>query len=143
MEGLLGEEDDDFECVAPGVKEVLVGGKPVAIPNLAELESVGIVPASAPKVEAFELCRFIAETVERDRFFAPPDIRRHHVPPELTQILQLEEWNHPDLCNDQLPSESETFQMLAEVLVTGDTTRYRPTLAPNTHWSNWPGGGLL
>jgi hypothetical protein len=31
--------------------------------------------------------------------------------------------------------------MLAKVLVTGDAAHYKPTKPPNTHWSNWPGGG--
>ncbi len=40
-------------------------------------------------------------------------------------------WHHPDLVNGELPSGSETFQMIAEVVVSGDATRYRPTKQPN------------
>jgi len=29
------------------------------------------------------------------------------------------------------------------VLATADASRYRPTLTPNTHWSNWPDSGSL
>jgi hypothetical protein len=58
-------------------------------------------------------------------------------------ILRLEEWTHPNLAAEELPSHSETFQMIADVLVSGNSSFYKPTLAPNTHWRNWPVGGSL
>ena len=60
----------------------------------------------------------------------------------MKQILQLEEWNHPDLV-EEIPSESETFQQLAKVLCTGNTDYYNPTQLPNTDWRNWLDGGTL
>lgn len=57
--------------------------------------------------------------------------------------LRLDEWHHPDLVKDELPSQSETFQMFADAIATGDKSKYRPTKAPNTHWKNWPDGGTL
>ena len=44
---------------------------------------------------------------------------------------------------DNRPSSYETWQLLAKVIVTGDTTLYKPTLEPNTHWKNWPDSGSL
>ncbi|GAB3848261.1 hypothetical protein GCM10028822_10860 [Hymenobacter terrigena] len=41
------------------------------------------------------------------------------------------------------PSSYETWQQIAKVLATGDPRYYRPTLEPNTHWSNWPESGSL
>ncbi|HTJ11793.1 MAG TPA: hypothetical protein VL547_07200 [Dinghuibacter sp.] len=41
------------------------------------------------------------------------------------------------------PSSYETWQQIAEVLATGDTSRYKPTLEPNTHWRYWPEGGSM
>lgn len=41
------------------------------------------------------------------------------------------------------PSSYETWQQIAKVLATGDTSFYEPTLEPNTHWSNWPESGSL
>ncbi|MDR3694247.1 DUF7003 family protein [Mucilaginibacter sp.] len=41
------------------------------------------------------------------------------------------------------PGSYETWPMLAKVIVTGDTSHYKPTLAPNTHWLNWPDSGSL
>jgi hypothetical protein len=41
------------------------------------------------------------------------------------------------------PSTYETWQQIARILATGDTTIYNPSLASNTHWKNWPEGGSL
>lgn len=66
------------------------------------------------------------------------------IKPSMDLILQLNEWNHPDVVDDsERPSGSETFQQLARVLVTGDKSKYAPTNPSNTHWSNWPDGGTL
>jgi hypothetical protein len=35
------------------------------------------------------------------------------------------------------PGAYETWNMIANVIETGDANAYRPTLKPNTHWSNW------
>jgi hypothetical protein len=56
------------------------------------------------------------------------------LPPEL---LVVDEWRHVDLSGDEKPSQSETFQMLANVIAVGDPSLYKPTEQPNTHWSNW------
>ena len=79
----------------------------------------------------------------RDLLFAAETELRLHVPPDLPQILQLEEWHHPDVALEELPSSSSTFQMLADVLASGDVSRYQPTQSPNTHWHNWPEGGTI
>ncbi|HZE85265.1 MAG TPA: hypothetical protein VE035_13215 [Puia sp.] len=44
---------------------------------------------------------------------------------------------------DNRPGSYETWQLLAKVIASGDTTLYRPTLQPNTHWRNWPDSGGL
>jgi hypothetical protein len=56
---------------------------------------------------------------------------------ELTVQQNQEAWEN------NRPSSYETWQQLAHVLATGDINHYRPTLAPNTHWSNWPDSGSL
>lgn len=68
---------------------------------------------------------------------------RHQIPEDIPLILRLNEWYHPDLAGDEMPSGNETFQMIAEVLCTRDPSKYKPTHQSNTHWSNWPDGGTL
>jgi hypothetical protein len=53
-----------------------------------------------------------------------------------TKKWNLEQWNNR-------PSSYETWQQIASVIVTGDTSMYKPTQMANSHWKNWPEGGSL
>jgi hypothetical protein len=134
-------DEEDAECVAVDATEIVVRGSPRALPRLDEYARHGIELEDPERVRIFELCRYLAAVV-RDDVLARPHERRVNVPPELAQILVLDEWHHPDLVNDEHPSDSESFQQLAVVLATGDLSRYRPAKA-NTHWKHWPDGGTL
>ncbi|MCC5578953.1 hypothetical protein IMZ11_25330 [Microtetraspora sp. AC03309] len=89
----------------------------------------------------WDVCRLLVPA-HRDLLLADEHEVRSRVPLDLPVILRLEEWHQADLF-ENLPSETETFRQIAEVLATGDATRYRPTMPPNTHWSNWPEAGEL
>jgi hypothetical protein len=133
---------EDPEYVSADAVNIGIRGAAVALPALDEYARHGVRLQERPRVQTFELCRLIAETT-RDKVLATAEERRVSVPPHLQQILQLEEWRHPDIAGGDRPSKSQTFRQLAEVLESGDVTRYRPTEPPNTHWSNWPDSGLL
>ncbi|MEV4533142.1 hypothetical protein AB0J82_04850 [Asanoa sp. NPDC049518] len=77
----------------------------------------------------------------REALLADEAELRRRIPADLPEILRLDEWRQP--VDDELPSECATFQQLAEVLATGDATRYRPSPVPNTHWTHWPEAGTL
>ena len=111
------------------------------LPSATEYAREGI-ELSGDRPAIFELCRYLAAKW-RDKVLASPTERRVSVLPSMTQILQLEEWFHPNVVNDELPSDCETFQQLAAVLMTGELSHYHPSHPPNTHWINWPDGGSL
>ncbi|MFO0969231.1 MAG: hypothetical protein U0793_27055 [Gemmataceae bacterium] len=134
------EENDEF--VAEGADEVLVRTRAIPLPSAGEYVRHGIHLEQAPRVQVFELCRFLA-AIARDQVLATAKVRRVSILPGMEQILQLEEWHHPNVVAKEGPSSSETFQQLARVLATGDARLYRPTQPPNTHWRNWPDGGRL
>jgi hypothetical protein len=104
--------------------------------RLMDIELEGGRPA------VFELCRYLAGK-HRESVLASTSERRISILPEMSQVLQLGEWHHPNVVAEELPSQCETFQQLVEVLVTGDASRYCPSSAPNTHWKHWPDGGRL
>jgi len=58
-------------------------------------------------------------------------------------LLRLDQWHHPNLVDYELPSQNETFQMIANVIETGSAGYYQPSQPPNNHWRNWPLGGTL
>jgi uncharacterized protein DUF7003 len=136
------QDAEDGEIVAEGASEIIVRGQALSLPVPDEYADHGIELEQPPQVQVFELCRFLAD-VARDQVLATPQERRVSVPPQLIQVLQFEEWYHPDVVNDVHPSGVESFQQLAQVLATGDVSLYRPSLPPNTHWRNWPEGGSL
>jgi hypothetical protein len=106
------------------------------------LEAKGIRLEEPPRVNGAELLRALLPEY-RELLLGTEEELRQRVPTDLPMILRLDEWHHPDLAEGELPSRSRTFQMIAEVLATGDPTRYQPTQEPNTHWSNWADGGTL
>jgi len=136
------QDAEDSELVAENITEIVVRGKHYPNPPWYEYTHYGIELDRAPRVQIFELCRFLA-AVARDEVLATPEERRTSVLPDMVEILRLEEWHHPDIANDERPSSSQTFQQLADVLVSGDTTKYLPLQPSNTHWRNWPEGGTL
>jgi hypothetical protein len=108
----------------------------------AVLQRKGITPAEDGVLSSIDLLRSLLPE-HRELFLATEQEKRRRIPSDLPEFMRLEEWHHPNLCAGELPSASETFQQLAEAIVTGDRSRYRPGNHPNTHWSNWPEGGTL
>ncbi len=65
------------------------------------------------------------------------------IPLDLPEFMTIKDWHHPNLVMGEKPSETETFQQLADVIVAGDKNLYNTTEIKNTHWKNWPDGGSL
>lgn len=133
------QDPENESLVSLDVSELLLRGRAVPLPTPADYERVGIQLRDPDRDHVFELCRYLA-AVERDAVLATPQERRTNVPPELEQLLVLDEWSHLDLdesAGPGRPSNSETFHQLARVLETGDLSHYRPTEPPNTHWRHW------
>lgn len=137
------QDAENGEFVAQDAHEVLVRNHAIPLPTVGEYACHGIELAQAPRVQVFELCRLLAG-IAREQVLATPTERRISVLPEMEQLLQLEEWHHPNVVDEEeRPSGSETFQQLARVLASGDVRLYDPSQPPNTHWRNWPDGGRL
>jgi hypothetical protein len=136
--------DHEFGAtVRPDAKSIRIRDMDVPLRlSQSAFEAAGIDLLEPPTVYIYELLRLLSRT-HRRLFLATEEELRDRVPPDLPMILRLDEWHHPDLAGDELPSENETFQMISDVLVSGDAGVYQPTLVPNTHWSNWPAGGTL
>ncbi|MFE4360687.1 DUF7003 family protein [Kitasatospora sp. NPDC056800] len=127
---------DNMAEIAPGGAEEYGGGAPVVVrgrPLPVDAE------AGTPLQEVFR--RLVPEY--RTLLLADEAELRDHLPADLPPLLRIDEWNQPEDFWETRPSGHETFRLVAEVLVSGDPGRYRPTLAPNTHWSNWPDAGTL
>jgi hypothetical protein len=133
-------DDEAAEMVSP-TGFVELRSNRVPLPSLDQYAEAGI-DLSEDRPAIYELCRYLASR-HRDAVMATSIERRVNVPPQLVELLVLEDWHHPNLIAKELPSQTETFRQLVQVLSTGDRSLYRPTESPNTHWSNWPDGGSL
>jgi hypothetical protein len=58
------------------------------------------------------------------------------------QEILSDDWNR-EIWENNRPSSYETWQLIAKVIVTNDPKQYKPTLKPNTHWTNWPDSGSM
>jgi hypothetical protein len=139
----LWQDAENAEFVSEDAHEVLVRNQAIPLPGVGQYARHGIELEQAPRVQVFELCRFLAD-IAREQVLATANEQHISVLPEMAQILQLEEWQHPNVIDEEeRPSGSEAFQQLARVLATGDVRLYQPSQPPNTHWRNWPDGGRL
>ncbi len=136
------QDPDEAEMVALDADVVTVRGKDIPIPGRDSFALHGIELVEPDRMRAFEVCRYLAD-IERDLVLATPEERRTHVPPELEEILVLDEWHHPDTVTGEVASQTASFRSIARVLATGDVDAYDASEPGNTHWSNWPDGGTL
>jgi len=113
----------EFRYGDSGVTGVNIRGKSVPLPLQVEEEGV-----------EFELLSMLAEKY-KDAMVASDEEIHKRVPRDLPKLLVIEDWYHPGY--DEKPSETETFQQVAKVLVSGDSKQYRPTLEANTDGRKW------
>jgi hypothetical protein len=110
-------------------------------PNKVAYDAAGIdLGEDSPAI--FELCRYLSHT-RRSAVLATEAERRVSIALEMEQIMMLDDWNHPDIVNGQLPNQTKTFQNLATVLEKNDPSLYEASEPANNHWKNWPEGGSL
>lgn len=145
---LFLEDEQGFLAIHPEGTELRLRGERLAISgDPARYAELGVPLALASnRVILPDVLRALLPEHREDMLWtaAEREARLREVcdppPPEL---LVLDEWRHPDLAAGELPSERESFRLLADALASGDAARYAPSEAPNTHWSNWPEGGAL
>ena len=77
----------------------------------------------------------------RQKILATQTELREIVPQELSQIIQLDNWHHPDVYNPSsefyIPSKTKSMQMIAEVLISGKPELYQPCEENNVDWRKW------
>ncbi len=136
-------DEENYLVVREDAETIRIRGQIVPIErDLEKYAARGIVLDHPPMIRAEDLLRSLLPEYH-ELLMATEAELRVRLPQDLPLILRLDEWHHPDTFypSNEVPSGSEAFQMIADVLVSGDPALYQPTEAPNTHWSNWPDYG--
>ncbi len=136
-------DETDPELVSEQAEELVLRGRRVPVPSAEDCRRAGVILAEPPRMRVYELCRALAYTARED-VLATASERRMNVPPELSLLLTLGEWAHPNVVHRSgRPSRSPSFRQMARALASGGADHYKPNERPNTHWRNWPDGGTL
>jgi hypothetical protein len=105
----------------------------------------------------YSLIRYLDEEYPKI-FRATDEELRMCLPEDLPKLMQIDHWHHEAYLKHKVPtsptmyhyetigkkpSEYETYRMIADILVSRDTTKWRPTLKPNNDWRNWPNAGHM
>jgi hypothetical protein len=158
----LDDNDEllDFdEIIWEGIKEVKVRERYVKIPDTKQgyqkwIPDI-ITRDHLKDVDFRDLPRYLAYEYEQ-LCRATNEELRCCIPDDLPEIMVIDKWHHkhysvydnpandsrnqPSIQGD-IPSSYETYRLIAEVLETKDSSRFKPTLKPNNHWINWPQAG--
>jgi hypothetical protein len=135
-------DDEDDSLINHNCKSFLLRNEVTeVIHNETSYKTAGI-DLNAEGIQVYEFLRLL-DVLYHKKLVATDEEISTKIPYNLPKILTLQDWNHPDLVNGEMPSNCETFIQIAKLLETGEAKSYSPTKAPNTHWGNWPEGGTL
>lgn len=132
---VTGWDLENPESIANTDGYVHLRNSQLPLPSPAAYAELGI-PLKAQGPDMIALSRYLAGAY-REKVLATDAELRVSVLPEMTRMLQLDAWHHPDLAAGELPGDTETFRQVAQVLASGDTALYRPPEDANTHWKHW------
>lgn len=135
----LWDEEGNFGLNLFDFRARICGKEHHLTPSRQDYRAAG-VDLDGDDGEPVKLLRLLVHELPRDLFAADEYLLRvcEKTDVELEKFLQLDGWQHPDIADDELPSEISCFQSLAEALSAGDSNLYEcsPEIW-NTHWSNW------
>jgi len=132
---------DTFGTLNPEVHSLLLRDEKISIPkDPAFYASRDVELTNPPAVRAYEFMRACLPEYKAS-FLATKKEIYECFGQDIPMIMQVDEWCHPDIIEEEKPSENETFQQIATLLESGDISCYKPTKPANNHWRNWPLGG--
>jgi hypothetical protein len=147
IENKEGGEMETFELIGQSTKEIKIRDKLIPFDgDYRNYEKVGIKVRdydNPKKLIGFsDLVRYLNETNASLISATEQDIRQH-IPNDLPKLITLDKFHFVSAYDKStLPSIQEAYKLIAKVLVTQDTTNWKPTEKANNHWTNWESGNL-
>lgn len=147
IENKDGVEMENFELIGSNTTDIKIRDTSIIFErDFKKYESLGIKTReydNPKKLIGFgELLRYLNETSPQLISATEADIQKH-IPSDLPKVITIEQFHYVSAYDKgALPSEQETYQLIAKVLVTRSASSWKPTLPANNHWANWESGGL-
>lgn len=147
IENKKGRELENFELVSADIKQIQVRDKTIPFnSNSKDYEKLGVEIQdfdNPHKLIGFkDLVRYLHETSPEVISATEEDIKAH-IPYDLPKIMTIDAFHFNSFYDKEtLPSQQETYQLIAKVIVNQDSTYWKPTQPANNHWSNWESGNL-
>lgn len=142
-ETFLYDEDNYVPYLNPRAKSIRI--RDIEIPVIFDCEhyiAKKIALEFEDKITPWEFMRGLIPEYSNLFWLTEEEISKK-IPKDLPVFMTLDNWHHPDLIADEIPSDTQTFQQLANVIISGDKKLYNTNESNNTHWINWPEGGTL
>ncbi|MES1215589.1 MAG: hypothetical protein ABUT20_08730 [Bacteroidota bacterium] len=157
----LRETEEDYLKINKNTPTIKVRNTILPIEHdIRKYEALKIKPEyidADNQIDTPSLIRYLNEQ-NPQLFRATDNELRQCLPADLPKLMQIDKWNHqpyfkhriknsPDTYTIETkgtkPSDNETYKLIADILVTKDTTKWKPTLIPNNDWRNWPNAGHM
>lgn len=143
IENKEGSDLETFEYIGKQIKEIKIRNQFVHFnSNYKDYERVGIKIenfVSGRKLIGFgDLIRYYNE-VNPALLYASEDEIKIHIPKKLKKIMTIGKFHYDKTI---LPSKQDTYKMIAKILVSRDSSYWKPALPFNNHWSHWESGNL-
>lgn len=135
--------------ISPKIKKVQIKGQQIPIEhdlNVYKKKNIPVIDYLNPKkqVDYIAMLRYLDE-VHPELLSASEEELKGLLPSNLPKLLQIDSFHFKDFSlwpaadgadgeHGHKPSSYETFQLIAEVLITKDTGKWKPTLTANNHW---------
>jgi hypothetical protein len=143
VETFLDDDTIYLPYLNPKAKSILVRGQEIPIiSDRHHYKLKGIEFENEDKITPWEFLRGLIPEYS-NLFWVTREEISAKIPRDLPIFMTLDSWHHPDIVMGEKPSETETFQQLADTIMTGNKQLYNTTETSNTHWTNWLEGGTL
>jgi len=150
---ITGEEfekiEGDFELVSKDATVVTVRDKELSIEqdiDKYKARGIEIQDFDNPDnlIDYQSLVRYLSEE-NSDVLRATDEELRTSIPTDLPFLMKIDKWHHKSYSEygGDKPSSYETFNLIADILVSKNVNIWEPSLESNNDWRNWPEAGGL
>ena len=130
-------EDGKFVLDLHKFTLIIRDSKRTFTPSMADYKRAGI-PGNAKMAPEAKVLRYLVHKCVNDLHATPAEMLEAcgRQDAKLKIFVSTDEYYHPNLADEELPSSTESFSSLAKAVAMNDPALFIPGES-NTHWKNW------